>query len=114
MYDEWFSLISDPDIAFHFYEGDGSNLWESDEKEGYVDYFIYDFYVRDPDTGKWDMKDGGQILTKKTISEMTRDEKLACLDQMVFEFNEDGSPANIIRADNVQEIDPENETGLEM
>lgn len=113
LYDKWLSLKGDEDRStiYHFYEGDGSNLSLEDEEQGCVDYFIYDKYCFDKKENAWKELDGGMILTKKPISDMTDAEKLACLDGMEFDFV-DGKPAGIITPNTIVELDPSAIFGL--
>lgn len=54
-------------------EGNGSNLLEDDEGEGYVDYIYYDQYELDPAMTNCD---GGQVM----LTEMFRDKFESTLD----------------------------------
>ena len=54
-------------------EGNGSNLLDDDEEEGYVDYIYYDQYELDPGMTNCD---GGQVM----LTEMFRDKFNSTLD----------------------------------
>ena len=75
-----FNLIytKDLDSYIEVCEGDGTNLLEEDEEEGFVDYIYYTCYKRN--TGDtFEEEDGGQIMLKhlyqdyKDISDIIRD-----------------------------------------
>lgn len=57
-------------------EGDGSNLWEEDEAEGYVDYIMCTVYEPVAWQGEPTMReiDGAQVLCEKYVADMSDDE----------------------------------------
>lgn len=88
--DFWFSAeeITDEDgnpTVFHVMEGDGSNLSDEDEEEGFSDYICYDTYDGeitsqmiedylsgdDPDTLEDMASDGGMALLYNSYSDLT-------------------------------------------
>lgn len=54
----------DGETLFIIKEGDGTNLSAEDEEEGYVDYWMTDYYNEEKDV--WD---GGQWMEEKLIAE---------------------------------------------
>ena len=63
-------------LYFHFCEGDGTNLFQDDIDDGYVDYILFEYYTPKLWQGKpvLDECDGGMILLKKLCDDMTMDE----------------------------------------
>lgn len=111
----WFTLS--PDIVIegvegqalvYLYEGTGDNLLPEDKAEGYVDYLNYDLYDLDPETGKCKERDGGMVMLKEYVSDLSEPQALALLSEEI------GSADNPIRIkpENITEIDPLSLTGL--
>lgn len=69
-------------VVLHITEGDGTNLTEEDDAEGYVDYIYYDAYkavpfleamslAYDEDAAQDLIDDGGMALLKEPYSSLT-------------------------------------------
>ena len=70
-----FWLVSENhDTYIHVTEGDGTNLLDEDEKEGYVDYIYYTVFDSLHDIHSDNESDGGQIMLKQLYVTLTQEE----------------------------------------
>lgn len=111
----WFTLSPDISIddidhqaLIYLYEGTGDNLLPEDKAEGYVDYINYDLYDLDPSTGKCEERDGGMVMLKEYVSDLSEPQALALLSEEIVSAD---NPIRI-KPENITEIDPLNLTGL--
>lgn len=51
-------------------EGDGSNLFDSDVEDGFVDYIMYDEYDSLEDVNEGNSRDGAQIMLTNYYQDM--------------------------------------------
>lgn len=65
---DFYIYIADGGYIVHIYEGTGDNLLREDIEEGYRDYINYDAYVLAEEIM---CEDGGMVLTKTLVSEIT-------------------------------------------
>ena len=62
------------DCFIHVTEGDGTNLLDEDEKEGYVDYIYYTVFDSLHDILCNEESDGGQIMLKQMYVTLTQEQ----------------------------------------
>ena len=65
---DFYIYITDGGYIVRIYEGTGDNLLREDIEEGYRDYINYDVYVLAEEIM---CEDGGMVLTKTLVSEIT-------------------------------------------
>lgn len=97
-------------MLVHLYEGTGDNLLPEDRAEGYIDYLNYETYIYDRVSGNCTEDDGGMVMLKSYVSDITDREGLALLSAEIFE-GEDA--ASYITPENITEIDPSQLIGLD-
>jgi hypothetical protein len=62
------------DCFIHVTEGDGTNLLDEDEKEGYVDYIYYTVFDSFHGIFYNEESDGGQIMLRQMYVTLTQEE----------------------------------------
>lgn len=89
-------------------EGTGDNLLATDIRLGYVDYLNYELYDYNPEINECQERDGGMVMLKEYVSDLSEPQALALLSEEI------GSADNPIRIkpENITEIDPLSLTGL--
>jgi|GEM_PF-4589011 len=113
----WFTLDTSVKIAgiegqalVYLYEGTGDNLLPTDMRLGYVDYLNYDLYDYDKETGECTSRDGGMILLREYVSDISEAQALKELED---ELLSPGQTAGLITPENITEIDPSQLIGLD-
>lgn len=81
MMNDIFIFVKSEGVILKISEGDGSNLWEDDISNGYVDYLCYDIYPLEDDIVS---SDGGIMLLTDYVS--TKYQKIRDLILDVLEF----------------------------
>ena len=74
-----FNMIykSEPNWYVSVSEGDGTNLDEDDEAEGFIDYIYYTIMTRKSKEEKFEEEDGGMILLKHYYQDFENEEEVA-------------------------------------
>jgi hypothetical protein len=90
-------------------EGTGDNLLATDIRLGYVDYLNYELYDYNPETNECRERDGGMVLLREYVSDISEAQALKELEEELLPpIREKG----VITPETITEVEPSQILGL--